>query len=260
MIDRFSSRLGVSILAVALVAAPVAAKAPSLGDLVGGRASTGQSELESRGYIYISGHESGDYTKHSYYWNSAAKHCAHVVTADGRYTSITDGTRSDCNQKEDDGAGAAVAAVAGAALLAGILSHKSHHKEGATYDQTQTQEFEYGYRDGLYNGSYHNSSRSEAYARGYEQGVNERQANLRHHSGRGGYSAAVRISDIQGMDSIRAFDVMTSRGFTGVDSFTTGSTQYGIYYNRNTRQCVQITNADNRVYDIRDIGQHPKCR
>jgi len=140
MIDRFSSRLGVSILAVALVAAPVAAKAPSLGDLVGGRASTGQSELESRGYIYISGHESGDYTKHSYYWNSAAKHCAHVVTADGRYTSITDGTRSDCNQKEDDGAGAAVAAVAGAALLAGILSHKSHHKEGATYDQTQTQE------------------------------------------------------------------------------------------------------------------------
>jgi uncharacterized protein with FMN-binding domain len=257
--NYFSRKLGISFLAVALAAAPVAAKTPSLADLVGARGSSGEAALEQRGYVYITGYEGSNNSKHSYWWNSSAKHCAHVVTADGRYTSITDGTRSDCNQKDDSGTGAAVAAVAGAALLAGILSHKSHHKEGATYDETQTQEFEYGYRDGLYNGSYHNATRSEAYARGYEQGVNERQANLRHHSGRGGYSAAVRISDIQGMDSIRAFDVMTSRGFTGVDSFTTGSTQYGIYYNRNTRQCVQITNADNRVYDIRDISQHPKC-
>jgi hypothetical protein len=256
-----AKKFGASLLAIALVAAPVAAKAPSLTDLVGAKASSGEMALEKRGYTHISTHD-GDYsTKHSYWWNSGAKHCAHVETYQGQYTAITDGTRGDCNQKMSDGdAAAAVGAVAGVALIAGILSHKSHHKQGATYDQTQTQEFEYGYRDGLYNASYSNSNRSDAYARGYETGVNERNANLSHHNGRGGYAKAAKISDIKGMNTIKAFDLIVSRGFTNVDSIASGNTTYGVFYNRETRQCVQMTNADQRVYDIRDIGTHPNCR
>jgi uncharacterized protein with FMN-binding domain len=254
-------KFGASVLSIAIVAAPLAAKTQSLTDLVGARASSGEMALEKRGYTFITGHE-GDYsTKHSYWWNSAAKHCAHVETYDGQYTAITDGTRSDCNQKADGGdAAAAIGLVAGAALLTGILSHKSHHKQGVNYDQQQTQEFEYGYRDGLYNASYSNGNRSDGYARGYEQGVNERNANLSHHNGRGGYAKAARISDIKGMNSVSAFDVIVGRGFTNVDSFSSGNTTYGVFYNRATRQCVQMTNADRRVYDIRDIGTHPNCR
>lgn len=53
---------------------------------------------------------------------------------------------------------------------------------------------------------------------------------------------------------------MTRRGFADKDSFSSGSTQYGIFYNRSTRQCVQLTMADGRIYDAREIGSHPKCR
>jgi uncharacterized protein with FMN-binding domain len=254
-------KIGGSLLAIAIMAAPVAAKAPSLTDLVGAKASSGEMALEKRGYVYITGNEAAYNTKHSYWWNSAEKHCAHVETYDGQYTAITDGTRGDCNQKMSDGdAAAAIGAVAGVGLIVGLLSHKSHHKQGATYDQTQTQEFEYGYRDGLYNASYHNNNRSDAYARGYEQGVNERNANMSHHTGHGGYAKAAKISDIKGMNSIKAFDVIIGRGFTNVDSIVSGNTTYGVFYNRETRQCVQMTNADQRVYDIRDIGTHPNCR
>jgi len=69
-----------------------------------------------------------------------------------------------------------------------------------------------------------------------------------------------KISDIKGRDSIWAIDEMSVRGFRSVDSFSSGDTTYGIYYRPESNQCVQVTNADSRVYDIRDIGSHPKCR
>jgi hypothetical protein len=63
------------------------------------------------------------------------------------------------------------------------------------------------------------------------------------------------------MNSIKAFDVMTSRGFKSVDSISAGNSSYGIYYNAKTHQCVQLTNDDkNRVVSADDIGTHPNCR
>ena len=40
---------------------------------------------------------------------------------------------------------------------------------------------------------------------------------------------------------------------------TSGETLYGIFYNRSTKQCVQMTNADGKVYAINEIQTHPKC-
>jgi len=62
------------------------------------------------------------------------------------------------------------------------------------------------------------------------------------------------------MSSIKAFDVMTSRGFTSVDTLTSGETLYGIYYNAKTHQCVQLANANDRVDSAVDIHTHPKCK
>jgi hypothetical protein len=61
------------------------------------------------------------------------------------------------------------------------------------------------------------------------------------------------------MDSIKAFDVMTARGFTNVDTLTAGDTIYGTYYNAKTHQCVQLT-TDDRVVSVDDVPSHPKCR
>jgi len=73
-------------------------------------------------------------------------------------------------------------------------------------------------------------------------------------------ASKAKISDLKGMGSIKAFDVMTFRGFTNVDTLTAGDTIYGTYYNAKTHQCVQLTNAHDRVEDIDDVPTHPKCR
>jgi hypothetical protein len=67
--------------------------AAGLQDLVGARASSGESELESRGYTYISTSKGGDsvYTT----WRKAS-HCVTARTVNGHYASIVDVTMADC--------------------------------------------------------------------------------------------------------------------------------------------------------------------
>lgn len=67
------------------------------------------------------------------------------------------------------------------------------------------------------------------------------------------------LAGIKGMNSIAAIDAMSERGFTNVDSFELGSTQYGIYFNRGSGICAQLTMADGKVLDASDIHTHPKC-
>jgi hypothetical protein len=69
------------------------AGAAGLQDLVGGRASTGESEFEKRGYDFISTSKGGDsaYTT----WRKGS-HCVTARTVDGHYKSIVDVTMADC--------------------------------------------------------------------------------------------------------------------------------------------------------------------
>ncbi|OEO25885.1 hypothetical protein AX279_10700 [Pseudomonas sp. J237] len=72
-------------------------------------------------------------------------------------------------------------------------------------------------------------------------------------------ASAPRYKDLAGNDSISALDTMTERGFKNVDSFETGNTQYGIYYNSSAKLCVQLTMADGKVVSADDIQTHAKC-
>lgn len=80
------------------------------------------------------------------------------------------------------------------------------------------------------------------------------------HASSGGGGSGGGLAGLSGTDSIAAIDTMTDRGFTNVDSFESGNTQYGIFYNRSTRVCAQLTMADGKVVDARDIQTHAKCR
>jgi hypothetical protein len=67
--------------------------------------------------------------------------------------------------------------------------------------------------------------------------------------------------DLVGTDAIHAFDVMTSRGFTSVDTFESGRDGLGaVWWNGRTRQCIQVISVNNRVDSAIDIQTHPKCR
>lgn len=257
-----SYRLIASGLCAALVASPALARSASqMSDLVGARGGQAEGQIEARGFVYVDGHHGGDGV-HAYWWHPRDKNCINVRTWDGRYASITDAPNRDCNQKESGSTGAAVAGVALGAILIAALAHKSsHHDDGQHMaDQAAEQQYDRGYNDGLHNATFHNYERTDAYVSGYQAGVDQRSRNTGYHSGKGGYAAHTAINDLQGMDSIRAIDTMTERGFRDVDSITSGNTQYGIYWKGSTSQCVQVTYADSQVYDIREIGSHPKCR
>ena len=73
----------------------------------------------------------------------------------------------------------------------------------------------------------------------------------------GGQKAEVK--DLVGGDAVKAFDIMTSRGFTSVDSYTT-SDDYIVswWYNATTGQCVNTQSKNSRVTSAVE-ERHPKC-
>ena len=68
------------------------------------------------------------------------------------------------------------------------------------------------------------------------------------------------FSDLQGARASSADSELRDRGFSHVDTFKSGYTSYSIWYNRHTRQCLQMAIADGRADSIVDIHQHDKCR
>lgn len=177
----------------AMAATPVMAeKADQLRFLNGRDAADAERQLESRGFRHESSHDSysNGYT-YSYWWSSRNKNCVRVEAYDYQVVNVADVKDRDCGHSGGGDAAAALGVVAGAAILGTLLSHKSHHhKDNDHANQDEAREFERGYRDGLHNAPYHNYNRNDSYSRGYEAGVDERRANLRHHSGQGGYAPA----------------------------------------------------------------------
>jgi len=122
-------------------------------------------------------------------------------------------------------------------------------------------EYQRGYNDcshGRYDQNQHGASYKKG-CRAAEDGQKPKPSSAKPAPAATKSASKAKISDLKGMSSIKAFDVMTARGFTSVDTLTSGSAIYGIYYNAKTHQCVQLTNAHDRVESADDIHTHPKC-
>lgn len=262
MRGKTTSKVIAAICSTTMVATPVLAEsANQLVDINGMYASDAESALRSRGFSHESSHDShsSGYT-YSYWWDREDDNCVVVEESNGRVMTINDAEDGDCGHS-GGGVGTALAIGAGAAILGAILSSRSHHRQNDDDNAGENrQQFDAGYQDGLYNYNYHNPDRSDSYSRGYEAGVDERNGNQRSRNNRGGYTPAVSFGDLQGARAAGGMDEMERRGFNQVDNFTSGTSRYSIQWNERTRQCVQITIADGHFYDIRDIGQHPRCR
>ncbi len=125
----------------------------------------------------------------------------------------------------------------------------------AAYASTAAErEYQRGYND-CSQGRYDQDRHGESYKKGCDAAEHGKPAA----APAGHQGGKAKLSDLKGMGSIKAFDVMTSRGFTSVDTVI-GDSPYGIYYNPKTHQCVQVINVNNRVDSAVDIHTHPKCR
>ncbi|WP_395332766.1 hypothetical protein WBP06_05840 [Novosphingobium sp. BL-8H] len=162
----------------------------------------------------------GEKSAHAFWWNGKHDRCVAVVTRNGRIRSIDDATDKDCGKKSGSGAGTAVAVVAGAALIAALAAAASHKSN----DKKTT------------------------------------DAGSSSGSGTGAANGAVTVSDLNGWRASTADTELRNRCFANVDAFQSGSTSYTIWYRRDSGQCVQMTTADGKASDVRDIGTHAKCK
>ncbi len=259
-------------LTTTLTAVAASADIPSdLDDLVGVRASSGENEMKQRGYTYVDYGRMENATW-SYWWNDSRKACVGVVTSNGRYERIASVSAGDCNQyvssnHDDNDAGAAIAIGAAALIGALVVAHKSHHHDEEQHKNTvdAEAEFERGYRDGQYNHSFNDYNNSTDYEQGYDAGVDERRhgSSYQHHNpgqhNPHGYTSSVSYDDLIGARGSSADTAMNGRGFRNVDGFKERSTSYTIWWNRQTRQCLQMAVSDGRVEGILDIGANPAC-
>jgi hypothetical protein len=167
-------RIVTSVLSVALVTssvagiAPAAAQtAPGMGDLIGARGSSAESEMTSRGYKFAKNMGSA-----ALWWNSNSKKCVSVAVDNGRVASIESASAKDCGHGGDD----ALAGVAAGALAVGLIAAlSSHHKNNDNRNNSSNYNAEYqrGYNDGMYSAHYSNAD-SEAYHSGFVAGETER--------------------------------------------------------------------------------------
>jgi len=74
----------------------------SLQSLVGMRASSGERELEDRGYKFANSSKGSDRIWANW-WNRSEHKCITVVTKDGKYDSITDTLPADCDKSGSSG-------------------------------------------------------------------------------------------------------------------------------------------------------------
>ena len=70
---------------------------PALADLVGARASSGEAELNRRGYTWRSTEKQGS-DSYSYWRQNSSGQCVVVRTSDGRYASIANAMETSCDK------------------------------------------------------------------------------------------------------------------------------------------------------------------
>lgn len=236
------------------------ASTPSdLADLVGARGSSGEDALRSRGYV-LTDHAQGDDEIWTYWWNGGREKCVGVRTADGRYQSIRDAARSDCNQparKSNDGATIAAAVGVAAVIGALALSHKSNHHDdyGHSDNADHESEYERGYRDGLYNHAYHNYSRSDSYSSGYQSGTRQRDHDTAYrpgYSGNGyGYNQYVDVYYLRGMSRTEAESELLRIGFQQQQTYRTdGDGRFTTYWRAGSKQCINVNTRDGYVFAV----------
>ncbi len=126
-------------------------------------------------------------------------------------------------------------------------------------------EYHRGYRDCL-SGRYDEDEDSRSYRAGCrdardERGDDERPRHWRPDRGPPGPPPFPQggLPDLRGTDPVRALQVLASLGYRNVGTLVAGGAIAGIYFNPQTRECVQVTNVNGRIVDAHP-SRDARCR
>ena len=86
----------IAVLLAASATPAIAQTPPDVADLIGARAAGGETQLEARGYRFVTTNVVRD-TKWSFWWSERQRQCISVATAEGRYNAIGAVPAANCN-------------------------------------------------------------------------------------------------------------------------------------------------------------------
>ncbi|RYD59808.1 MAG: hypothetical protein EOP60_01280 [Sphingomonadales bacterium] len=93
--------LAVLIATLAPAMPAMAQTAPDLDDLVGARAAGGETQLQARGYAFVTTNTVRD-RKWSFWWNDRTRQCVQVATSNGRYDAVQRVPEANCRPSQPD--------------------------------------------------------------------------------------------------------------------------------------------------------------
>lgn len=255
----------ISLAAATFVSAQSAPR--DVRDLVGARASSGETQLKSRGYKFVKTEE-GDDRKWSNWWKKSTNTCITVTTVNGRYDAILKTPSSDCNVGNDNNGGGNsdsldVSDLVGARASSG---EAELNKRGYRFIKSEKGD------DRIWSNWWKRSTstcinvvtvngRYDAITKTPSADCNANNGNGGNGGGMGGGATAkVDVSDLVGARASSGESEMKSRGFRLVDSLRSGNTSYTIWWRQPSRQCIQVATAEGRYDSVTDIQTHRKCR
>jgi len=258
-------------------AAAKAAPPPDLENLVNSRAGQSEMAVRGRGYEFVSSERRGDRIV-SLWWNENRRQCVEIVTVDGRFISIDSAPPGRCRRNE--GPGFPGGPGGGGRPPFGSTPPELRDLVGMPFGPAENQLRSRGFRfSRVASGGGPRTAfwwaAGQRYCLSIVSGGGRFQtltvtANDACRDGSDPYpgpgypgGGPRPIRDFSSFPGLRIPDAdarLTGAGYGVVDRFRSGSTFYVIWYNRQNRQCLQMTNADARVRDVRDIFSHPQCR
>lgn len=240
---------------LSLAPAPASAQqARQMLDIVGKDSDYATRMIRNRGFEFVDSRNDNYRNRHTYWWNDRADSCLHVVSFQGNIIRVADGTLAECRQNTRTGTKAV--------SLFGIIGQGSDPATRTLRDRGF--EFEDDHSD-RYNNRHtywwNDRGNNCVHVVSYNRVVTRVEDASDGECGKGREETANtgEFSDLVGIRSSSGMEQLARRGFVQVDNFTAGNTRYSVQYRLQSRQCIQVTQADGRFVDVRDIGSHPKC-
>lgn len=255
-----------------------AAPPPDLENLVNSRSGQSEAAIRGRGYEFISSERRGDRVI-SLWWNENRRQCVEIVTYNGRFISIDSAPPGRCRRNEGPGF---PGGPGGGRPPFGQTPQEVRDLVGMPFGPAEAQLRSRGFRfsraasgsgprTAFWWGPSQRYCLSIVSANGRFQTLTTTAYEACRDGGSNdpypgpGYPGGGNrpIRDFSSFPGLRIPDAdarLTGAGYGVVDRFRSGNSFYVIWYNRQNRQCLQMTNADSRVRDVRDILNHPQCR
>lgn len=248
------SALAFGLLAAGWSTPASAQRAVQMLDIIGMDSDPATRIIRNRGFEFVDSRNDNFRNRHTYWWNDRSNNCLHVVSFQGDIIRVADGTLSEC--RRDSGTGTSAASLyniigQGSDPATRIIRDRGFDfadDHNDSYNNRHT----YWWNDGS-NSCVHVVSYNRVITR-----VEDATAGECGHGRDEGVSNS-EYGDLIGIRSSSGMEQLARRGFVQVDNFTSGTTRYSIQYRLRSRECIQVTQADGRFTDVRDIGTHPNC-